>query len=237
MQQAEPGVGANIVGHGRDTLAQLFQFRHRAPGDARRRLLAHGVHHHLRRIQRQQAIGLIAVRQEGAGHGLADQQRNHRMAGEARRSIGVGRSGAGQVDAQQFLAPPIGLAADVNQGDNRPARAVAVGGDDAAHLLRQGPAFFKADFTIARTGKTVVRIGHHRDETGGRIAQGGFGRAHRCRSARNRAVLGGECLQPDGAAARRIVWRAHACATPPHRALSAKTSGGCCGSIAARRAR
>ena len=123
------------------------------------------MHHHPRIAQRNQAVGLITVGQKSSRHRLAHQQRNDRMAGQPGAGVAVRRAGQGLVNAERFFASAIGLARYVDDGDQGALlRFLRIGDDDVIHCLGQPPAFEQTDFAVACPDKTVVGIGHHRNE-------------------------------------------------------------------------
>ncbi|KPW90944.1 lipoprotein [Pseudomonas syringae pv. coryli] len=70
------------------------------------------------------------------------------------------------MDTERFLATPVGLARDVDDGNQCAFfGAVAILLDDLVHRLGQAPAFQQADFALTRPGKAVVGIGNHGNET------------------------------------------------------------------------
>jgi hypothetical protein len=96
------------------------------------------------------------MRQERARHGLAHQQRNHRMPLQPRRGIGGGRAGQRLVNAERFLAAAVGLAWRVDNGDDGALdRCVAVRVDDLMHGARQRPAFQQSHFAVAGARKRL----------------------------------------------------------------------------------
>ncbi len=64
VQQAELGVLPDVVGHREDGFAEFVELFDRPPRDARRRLLPHRMDDDPGIVQRQQAMGLSAVREE-----------------------------------------------------------------------------------------------------------------------------------------------------------------------------
>ncbi|MNE45254.1 hypothetical protein D3C80_1395300 [compost metagenome] len=138
------------------------------------------MHHDPGIVQGDQALGLVAVGQEGAGHGLANQQTDHRVPGQPR--LGVGLHGTGQclVNAQRFLAAAIGLAGHIDYRDNGTLLAVTVSRHRLAHRLGQAPAFKQADFTRAGTGEWIAGIRHHGDEARQAVVQLAVDHPQRC---------------------------------------------------------
>ena len=66
VDQSQGSERLDVIGHRRDALAELLQLFHRTPRNARGSLFAHGVDEHLRRIQSENAIGLVPVGQKCA---------------------------------------------------------------------------------------------------------------------------------------------------------------------------
>ncbi|MDT4828183.1 hypothetical protein FQZ97_615540 [compost metagenome] len=151
--------------------------------------------HHPGIVQGDQALGLVAVGEEGAGHGLAHQQADHRVPGEAGAGIGVHRAGQGLVNPQGFLAAAIGLAGYVHQGHQHALGSVAVGFDGLIHCLGQAPAFQQPDLAAAGAGEGILRVGHHGDEARGAAAQFAIDDFHRSREAAQ-FIAAGQAAQP-----------------------------------------
>ena len=203
-EQAERGVAVEVIGHRRHLGGEGFQLVDRAQGDPCGGLLAHGVDHHPRIAQGDDAVGLVAVGEEGAGHGLADQQGDHRMAGQPGAGVAVHRTGQRLVDAEGLLAAAVGLAGHVDHGDHRALdRRVAVGFDHLVQRAAEAPAFEQADLAAAGAREAVGGIRHHRDVTGRLAAEGGVDHAYRGRVARLLGGAGGQGAQPVQAALRK----------------------------------
>ncbi|MNF87509.1 hypothetical protein D3C84_699770 [compost metagenome] len=152
--------------------------------------------HHPGIVQGDQALGLVAVGEEGAGHGLAHQQADHRVAGEAGAGIGVHRAGQGLVNPQGLLTAAVGLAGYVHQRHQYAlGRQLAVGLDGLIHRLGQAPALQQADLTIAGAREGILRIRHHGDEARGTVAQFAVHHLHRSGKATNRFAAG-KAAQP-----------------------------------------
>ncbi len=196
MQESQPGERAYVVGHGRDAFAELLELLDRAARHPRRGLLAHGVNQHFGRVERQNAVGLVAVAQERARHGCPDQQRHDRMTRQARARVGVHRPRAREVDAEELLAPAVGLAGDVHQGDDGASPRAFVLRHRAAHLARQRPGLIQSDFSLACARKAVGRIGHDGDESRALLGERRVRKPHRTRARRKQPGLPGEGLEP-----------------------------------------
>ena len=119
------------------------------------------MNHHAGVAQGDQAVGLVAVGEERAGHGLAHQQPDHRVPGQTGPSVAVDRGGQGLMDAEGFFATAIGLARHIDDGDQR---ALVAGRNGFIHGFGQPPAFEQADFAIACAGEAVLRVGDHGDK-------------------------------------------------------------------------
>jgi hypothetical protein len=97
----------------------------------------------------------------GSRQGGADDQGHDRMSGHAGRRIGVGGRGERKVDAQQCLEAPIGLALDIDDGDNRPLRAGRIGSDGFPDVMgeRTGALRFCARPDWAHCTSTTASSG------------------------------------------------------------------------------
>src|SRR5258708_8069972 len=96
---------------------------------------------------------------------MTDQQRNHRMPGQSSRDVGIRCRRRCQKDAEQFLAPAVGLAGHVNDGNNGSLFAVFISLDRVTDLLGQVPSLLQSDLSLARTGKAIVRVRHDGKES------------------------------------------------------------------------
>ncbi|MNX27076.1 hypothetical protein D3C86_571590 [compost metagenome] len=161
------------------------------------------MHHHLRVVERDQAVGLVAVREEGARHGLADDQADHGMAGQARLGVSACRAGQRLVNTIGFFTPAIRLAGHVDDGDDGAFHGqLAVFKHHLPHGARQLPRLDQADFTRAGARKTVVRVGQHGNVARRFARQRRVDHAHGRRIAVQRRGMLCQGREPDGAAAR-----------------------------------
>ena len=118
------------------------------------------MHHHARIAQGDDPLGLIAMSEKGAGHGLAHQQRDHRVPGQPCAGIAIHRAGEGLMNAEGFFAAAIGLARHVDHGDHHTlVRLVAIGRNHLVQRLAQSPAFEQTDLAIARARKGLSASG------------------------------------------------------------------------------
>ena len=70
VQSSQPGEGGHIKGGGRHFFGDLVQLLHAAPGDAGGRALGHDLNGDAGILEREDAVGLHAVREERAGDRL-----------------------------------------------------------------------------------------------------------------------------------------------------------------------
>src|ERR1700733_2312521 len=98
------------------------------------------------------------------------------------------------MNAEQFLTPPISLARDIDNGDERTACTVLVLGDRRAHVMRQSPAFIQAHLAGTCTREAVLHIGYHRDEACSLASQWSVGDAHASQAAPVRCRAG-QCVE------------------------------------------
>ena len=180
VEQAELGKRRHRVRHRHDGFTECVECFDRATRDACGRFLAHGMHHRAGRVERDDPVRLIAVREECTGHGRTDDQRNHRMPGVARRCIGIDGGCAREVKAERFFAVAVCLALHVDNRHDRTARvAFFVQRNHLAHCACELPALFEADDVIGRARKAVLRIGHDGDEARGFVAERSVAAPHR----------------------------------------------------------
>src|ERR1700722_2855713 len=105
------------------------------------------------------------------------------------------------MNAEQFLTPPISLARDIDNGDDRAACAVVRVGNRRAHVPRQSPALIETHLAAARPWEAVLRIRHHRDEARRLASQYRIRDAHAFKSTQIRSGAAGQCVEPNPAAA------------------------------------
>ena len=78
VEQSKLCVVADVIRHGRNLMPKLLQFGYRTASYSRCCFLVHRVNHDTRVIKSQNAIRLIAMREESAGEGMSRDKRNHR---------------------------------------------------------------------------------------------------------------------------------------------------------------
>ncbi|MCY1224692.1 hypothetical protein D9M72_368610 [compost metagenome] len=122
------------------------------------------MHQHALVIERDDAVGLVAVGEEGSRHGAPDDQRQHRMAGQPRLGIGSDSAGQRLVDAERFFAPAVGLAGRIDdRHDGALDRQFAVCFDRFAHRARQRPAFEQTGLAMTCPREAAVGVRHQCD--------------------------------------------------------------------------
>ena len=110
----------------------------RAQRDPRSGGLVHGVDLHVGVVESEDLVGLKAVGEEPAGQRGADDDGDDRMPSVAGRVIRVGGRRHGLMQACHFLVAAVGLAGEIDDGDDGPlVLGVPVGVDDARG--RPGP--------------------------------------------------------------------------------------------------
>lgn len=167
------------------------------------------MHHHVGVVQCEQAIGLVAVREQCARHGAADDEADDGVAGQACGSVGVRRCSQREVDAVGFLATAVGLACHIDDGDDGALLFLrGICSHDIAHGARELPAFDEADFTVACAREAVLGIGHDGDVARGLACQHCIDDLQRAAVTRHRCA-DGERAHP-GRAARGKFVLAHA---------------------------
>ena len=167
------------------------------------------MHHHVGIVQGEQAIGLVAVREQCARHGATDDEADDGVAGQACGSVGVRRCSQREVDAVGLLAAAVGLACHIDDGDDGALLFLpCIGTHGIAHGTRKLPAFDEADFTVACAGEAVLGIGHDGDVASRLTRERGIDDLQRAAVTRHRCA-DGERAHP-GRAARGKFVLAHA---------------------------
>jgi hypothetical protein len=133
-QQAPAGECACIVSHGWALSGELLHVRNRAAHDAGRSLLAHCLNLYAGIVERQDMVGLIAMSQEGSGHGGAYDERDERVPREAGAGVGLHRGCQGGVQAQCLLKAPVSLSRGVDDQEQRPSPSAAIFRDRTMHV-------------------------------------------------------------------------------------------------------
>ncbi len=151
------------------------------------------MHHHTRVAQGDQAVGLVTVGKKRTRHGLAHQQRDHRVPGQTCTGITVGGSGQGLMDTEGFFATAVGLAGHIDDGDDG---AFVATGDGLIDGLGQPPAFEQADFAIARPREAVLYVRDHGDKAHRLLTQYTVGNPQRLRQTVYQWSAGAQCVEP-----------------------------------------
>ena len=147
-------------------------------------------------IQCQQPMALIAMREEAPRQGGADDQGHDRMSGHAGRCIGVGGRSERKVDAQECLEAPIGLALDIDDGDNRPPRTGRIGSDSFPDVMGERPSLLEPKLTVPRSRKAILRIRHNREQPYQLASPDCVGDEHALEFGFNGLCFVGQCLEP-----------------------------------------
>src|SRR5258708_22855604 len=128
---------------------------------------------------------------------MTDQQRNHRMPGQSSRDVSIRCRRRCQKDAEQFLAPDVGWAGDVNDGDDCSLFAVFSCLGRVTNLLGQVPSLLQADFALARTGKAIVRVRYDGKESNPFLLQRRIGDQDRWYARCMLRLFSGEGFKPN----------------------------------------
>src|SRR5882757_3570425 len=98
MEQTEPCIVVNVVGHGSDLMSETIQVGNRSKGNPRCSLLVHGMDHYVTVVESENAVRLVTVGEEAAGDCVTHDQRDHRMTLHARGSIRISGGGSSEED-------------------------------------------------------------------------------------------------------------------------------------------
>ena len=174
------------------------------------------------------------------GQGRANDQRDDRMPRHAGRRVSVmpPRRAYCQVNSQQGLDPPVGLALDVDDGNDWPLGAGTIGGDCLTHMRGRGSVHPSSETEARRAA-----LGESDSAGPAQSRPAGLARLRwlhrrrrRFRAGCSRAVL---CRPMPGTRSVRgstaMLWRLIAFLPSARSGRSPGPSGGAAGSIVARR--
>jgi hypothetical protein len=107
---------------------------------------------------------------------MANDQRNHRMSREPRRTVRVGRSSRGKKYRRCLLTSAVGLTLHIDDCDNRPLGSVPIRVNDFAHPCCKRVGFFQTYLSMTSAGKARLRIGYDAQESCWTVADRSVGR-------------------------------------------------------------